>query len=108
RRSMRTKAGWWCASDCLSQIRPDDVIERVLCGGRTQPDSLFPLPVSPDEACAEDGPGDAEGVEQRLVVAGRDAVDEAELDWHRHDRKTAAAGADDHLALHVEAVGVQL
>src|SRR5688500_7542001 len=63
---------------------------------------------SPDEPRPRYRTDDAQGVFERLVVAGGDAVDEAQLDRDGHDGEALAAGADDDLALHVEPVGAKL
>src|SRR5581483_3139348 len=44
---------------------------------------------------------------ERLVVARRQAVDEAEVDRDGEDLEATEPGADDHYALEIEAVGVK-
>src|SRR6266571_4951061 len=59
-------------------------------------------PLAPEKASARHGPGDAQCVFERLVVAGGDPVDESEVDGDREDFEAADAGAHDHFALQIE------
>src|SRR5204862_7933221 len=61
----------------------------------------------PEKPRARHRPEDPQRVLYRLVVAGRQPVDESEVDGDGEDLEAVAAGADDHFALQIEAVAAQ-
>src|SRR5204862_639729 len=64
--------------------------------------------LAPEKSRADSRPRDAQRVPERAVVTRREPVDEPEVDGRDRDTHLADAGADDDLALHVEAVGAKI
>src|SRR2546428_11235115 len=64
-------------------------------------------PLVPEEAGSSYRPCNPQSVHERLVMAGGEAIDESEVDGSGDDLESVATGADDHLALQIEAIAAQ-
>src|SRR5207249_7480792 len=63
--------------------------------------------LAPEEAGSSYRPGNPQRVHERLVMAGGDAIDESEVDGNGDDLESVSTGADDHLALQIEAIAAE-